>query len=70
MLATETTLNAIGRARATARSHAWAAAGTSAPDQAIDEAHPLALDIHATLDTTPSEKEKVPTFKRSFGFHP
>lgn len=67
----DTALAAIGRARATARSHAWAAAGTSAPDHAIDEAHPLVLDIDATLVTAHSEKEQAaPTFKRGFGFHP
>jgi len=69
--AVDTALAAIGRARATARSHAWAAAGTSAPDHAIDEAHPLVLDIDATLVTAHSEKEQAaPTFKRGFGFHP
>lgn len=68
---TDTALAAIDRARATARSHAWAAAGTSAPDHAIDEAHPLVLDIDATLVTAHSEKERAaPTFKRGFGFHP
>ncbi|MBD8057328.1 IS1380 family transposase [Rhodococcus ruber] len=68
---TDTALAAIDRARATARSHAWAAAGTSAPDHAIDEAHPLVLDIDATLVTAHSEKEQAaPTFKRGFGFHP
>ncbi|WP_420752724.1 IS1380 family transposase [Rhodococcus sp. O3] len=67
----DTALAAIGRARATARAHAWAAAGTSAPDHAIDEAHPLVLDIDATLVTAHSEKEQAaPTFKRGFGFHP
>jgi hypothetical protein len=67
----DTALAAIGRARATARSHAWAAAGTSAPDHAIDEAHPLVLDIDATLVTAHSDKEQAaPTFERGFGFHP
>ncbi|BDB61754.1 IS1380 family transposase [Rhodococcus sp. RDE2] len=67
----DTALAAIGRARATARTHAWTAAGTSAPDHAIDEHHPLVLDIDATLVTAHSEKEQAaPTFKRGFGFHP
>ncbi|MGW0020920.1 IS1380 family transposase [Rhodococcus sp. NPDC003382] len=67
----DTALAAIGRARATARTHAWTAAGTSAPDHAIDQAHPLVLDIDATLVTAHSEKEQAaPTFKRGFGFHP
>jgi hypothetical protein len=66
-----TALAAINRARAAARAHAWAAAGTSAPDHDIDEAHPLVLDIDATLVTAHSEKESAaPTFKRGFGFHP
>ncbi|EME67287.1 putative transposase [Rhodococcus ruber BKS 20-38] len=68
---TDTTLAAIGRARATARRHAWAAVGTSAPDHTIDEAHPLIVDIDATLVTAHSENEyTAPTFKRGFGFHP
>lgn len=44
----DTALAAIDRARATARRHAWTAPGASAPEHAIDEAHPLVLDIDAT----------------------
>jgi len=44
----DTALTAIGRARATARAHAWTAAGESAPDHDIDEQHPLVIDIDAT----------------------
>ncbi|WP_238072504.1 IS1380 family transposase [Rhodococcus zopfii] len=67
----DTALAAIGRARATARAHSWTAAGESAPDHAIDEQHPLVIDIDATLVTAHSEKESAaPTFKRGFGFHP
>ncbi|WP_138843303.1 IS1380 family transposase [Rhodococcus pyridinivorans] len=67
----DTALAAIGRARATARRHCWAAAGTSAPDHAIDEQRPLVIDIDATLVTAHSDKESAaPTFKRGFGFHP
>jgi hypothetical protein len=67
----DTALAAIGRARAAARSHAWTAAGASAPNHDIDEKHPLILDIDATLVTAHSDKEQAaPTFKRGFGFHP
>ena len=67
----DTALTAIGRARATARSYGWAAAGSAAPDHAIDEQNPLVVDIDATLVTAHSEKEQAaPTFKRGFGFHP
>jgi len=64
-------LPAIDRARATARARAWNAAGTNAPDHARDAAHPLVIDLDATLVTAHSEKENAaPTFKRGFGFHP
>ncbi len=67
----DTALTAIGRARATARSHAWAAVGSAAPDHAMDEQNPLVIDLDATLVTAHSDKEKTaPTFKRGFGFHP
>ncbi|MFD6856854.1 IS1380 family transposase [Rhodococcus sp. NPDC060090] len=67
----ETALAAIGRARATARAHGWTAAGSSAPDHAIDEQTPLVIDIDATLVTAHSDKEHAaPTFKRGYGFHP
>lgn len=63
VLAADTALAEIGRARATARSHAWAAAGTSAPDHAIDEAHPLVLDIDANL--VPAHSENRPPRRSS-----
>ncbi len=67
----DTALAAIGRARATARSRAWIAAGPAGPDHDIDEHHPLIVDIDATLVTAHSDKESAaPTFKRGFGFHP
>ena len=64
-------LAAINTARARARARVWAAAGAHAPDHARDAAHPLVIDIDATLVTAHSEKENAaPTFKRGFGFHP
>jgi hypothetical protein len=67
----DTALAAIGRARATARSHAWTAAGSTAPDHTIDEQKPLVIDIDATLVTAHSDKEHAaPNFKRGYGFHP
>ncbi len=64
-------LSAIDRARAAARKHAWRHAGQRAPDRSIDAAHPLIIDLDATLVTAHSEKEHAaPTFKRGFGFHP
>lgn len=67
----DTALAAIGRARATARAHAWTAAGSAAPDHTIDEQKPLVIDIDATLVTAHSDKEHAaPNFKRGYGFHP
>ncbi len=67
----DTALAAIGRARATARAHAWTAAGRAAPDHTIDEQTPLVIDIDATLVTAHSDKEHAaPNFKRGYGFHP
>lgn len=64
-------LSAIDRARAAARTTAWSHAGERAPDHGIDAAHPLIIDLDATLVTAHSEKENAaPTFKRGFGFHP
>jgi hypothetical protein len=64
-------LAAINTARATARARVWAAAGPNAPDHGRDVAHPLVIDVDATLVTAHSEKEKAAaTFKRGFGFHP
>ena len=55
----ETALDAIDRARATARAHAWTAAGRAAPDDTIDEQTPLVIDIDATLVTAHSDKESA-----------
>ena len=67
----DTVLTAINKARAAARARVWAAAGANAPDHARDAAHPLVIDLDATLVTAHSEKENAaPTFKRGFGFHP
>ena len=64
-------LAAINAARAVARARVWALAGESAPDADADAAHPLIVDVDATLVTAHSEKEHAkPTFKRGFGFHP
>ena len=64
-------LAAINAARAVARTQVWALAGPNAPDTETDAAHPLIVDVDATLVTAHSEKEKArPTFKRGFGFHP
>ena len=64
-------LAAINTARATVRARVWAGAGSNAPDHARDVAHPLVIDIDATLVTAHSEKQNAaPTFKRGFGFHP
>src|SRR5690606_5439661 len=63
----DTALAAIGRARATARAHAWTAAGSAAPDHTIDEQKPLVIDIDATLVTAHSDKEHAaPNFKRGY----
>lgn len=64
-------LAAINTARATARARVWVAAGANAPDRGRDAAHPLIIDLDATLVTAHSEKQNAaPTFKRGFGFHP
>jgi len=64
-------LAAIDRARAAARSKAWALAGDLAPGHGRDITHPLVLDVDATLVTAHSEKEQAaPTFKGGFGHHP
>ncbi|KGM08278.1 transposase, partial [Cellulomonas bogoriensis 69B4 = DSM 16987] len=61
-------LAAFSTARATARARVWAAAGSSAPDHGRDAAHPLVIDVDATLVAAHSEKENAaPTFKRGFG---
>jgi hypothetical protein len=64
-------LAAIDSARAAARARAWWLAGSHGPDHAVHAAHPLVIDVDATLVTAHSEKEQAaPTFKRGFGFHP
>ena len=64
-------LSAIDQARAAARKYAWGHAGDQAPDHGIAAAHPLVIDLDATLVTAHSEKENAaPTYKKGFGFHP
>ncbi len=64
-------LRAIDAARAEARKNAWSRAGTDAPDHGIDAAHPLIIDLDATLVTAHSDKQDAaPNFKRGYGFHP
>ena len=64
-------LKAIDTARAAARATVWALAGEDAPDAGTDAAHPLIVDVDATLVGSHSEKEQAkPTFKKGFGFHP
>ncbi len=64
-------LRAIHAARAIARGHAWRLAGKAAPDTGIDAAHPLIIDLDATLVTSHSDKEgSASTFKRGWGHHP
>jgi hypothetical protein len=64
-------LRAINTARAAARSRVWSLAGQNAPDHAVTAAHPLIVDVDATLVGAHSEKElAAPTFKRGFGHHP
>lgn len=64
-------LSAIDAARAAVRTAAWSAAGDRAPDDDIDEYHPLIIDLDATLVTAHSEKEHAaPTFKRGFSIPP
>ena len=58
-------LAAIDTARAQARAQVWRLAGDQAPDHGIDAAHPLVVDLDATLVTSHSDKEQArPTFKR------
>jgi hypothetical protein len=64
-------LAAIDTARATARARAWELAGKHAPDHDTDAAHPLVVDVDATLVTAHSEKEgAAATFKKGYGHHP
>ncbi len=64
-------LAAIDRARASARSRAWALAGPDAPDHGADAKNPVVIDIDATLVTAHSDKEQASrTWKKGYGFHP
>jgi len=64
-------LAAINTARAACRATAWSQAGAHAPDHRMDAAHPLIIDLDASLVGAHSEKEHAaPTYKRGFGFHP
>ena len=62
---------AVNRARTVARQRAWALAGADAPTAGISAAHPLVIDVDATLVNVHSDKEgAAPTFKKGFGYHP
>jgi hypothetical protein len=64
-------LRAIHAARAAARAQVWQLAGQDAPHAGIDAAHPLVIDVDATLVTAHSDKEgAASTFKRGYGHHP
>jgi len=64
-------LAAINQARAAARARAWRLAGKHAPSHQVDVAHPLVIDVDATLVTAHSDKENArATFKKGYGFHP
>lgn len=64
-------LGAINTGRSAARSAAWTAAGQWAPDHGVDAAHPVVIDLDASLVRAHSDKESAaPTYKRGFGFHP
>ena len=64
-------LAAIDTARAAARARVWTLAGAHAPDSNADAAHPVVVDIDATLVTSHSDKEAArPTYKRGYGHHP
>lgn len=64
-------LAAINTARSAARSAAWTAAGHWAPDHGVDAAHPVVIDLDASLVRAHSDKESAAaTYKRGFGFHP
>jgi hypothetical protein len=61
-------LKAIRAARATAREHAWALAGDTAPGA---DGTQVTIDLDATILIAHSEKEQAAaTWKRTFGFHP
>ena len=61
----------VNRARTVVRQRAWALAGADAPTAGVWAAHPLVIDVDATLVNVHSEKEgAAPTFKKGFGYHP
>jgi Transposase DDE domain group 1 len=61
-------LQAIRKARATARQRAWALAGERAPGA---DGSLIPVDIDATIVIAHSEKENAAaTWKKTFGFHP
>ena len=67
----DTVVKAIAMARKTTRLRAWGLAGDNAPTAGINPAHPLIIDLDATLVTAHSDKEHAaPTFKKGYGFHP
>ena len=62
---------AVNRARTVVRQRAWALAGADAPTAGVSAAHPLVIDVDATLVNVRSDKEgAAPTFKKGFGYHP
>ena len=66
----DTVVKAIAMARKTTRLRAWGLAGDNAPTAGINPAHPLIIDLDATLVTAHSDKEHAaPTFKKGYGFH-
>src|SRR5699024_11204305 len=66
-----TVIEAISRARRSARTRAWDLAGDHSPAAGVSAKNPLVIDLDATLITAHSEKElAAPTFKRGFGYYP
>ena len=66
-----TVIEAISKARRTARERAWTLAGAHSPAAGVSAKSPLVIDLDATLINVHSEKEQAaPTFKRGFGYHP
>uniref|UniRef100_UPI003F494424 IS1380 family transposase n=1 Tax=Nonomuraea sp. CA-252377 TaxID=3240003 RepID=UPI003F494424 len=61
-------LKAIRAVRATARRRAWHLAGAPAPGT---DGQPVIVDLDATIVISRSDKQHaVPTWKKSYGFHP
>ncbi|MGO2311804.1 IS1380 family transposase [Brachybacterium tyrofermentans] len=64
-------IEAISRARRSARERAWTVAGEHSPATGTSAKNPLVIDLDATLINVHSEKgQAAPTFKRGFGYHP